>query len=103
MLCTVTADISSSSENINSMARVSRLSSRFLWLWKNVSREPALNFHLGSEEKSALLFQYHYHSHESNAYIHVSESDWGLAEILLGVWFQMYHYEHQKYYLHNFA
>ena len=33
MLCTATADISSWSENINSTARVSRLSFRFLWLW----------------------------------------------------------------------
>ena len=33
MLCTATADISSSSENINSTVRVSRLSFRFLWLW----------------------------------------------------------------------
>ena len=35
MLCTATPDISSSSENINSAARVSRLSFRFLWLWVN--------------------------------------------------------------------
>ena len=32
MLCTATPDISSSSENINSTARVSRQSFRFLWL-----------------------------------------------------------------------
>ena len=32
MLCTATPDISSSSENINSKVRVSRLSFRFLWL-----------------------------------------------------------------------
>ena len=33
MLCTATPDISSSSKNINSTAGVSRLSSRYLWLW----------------------------------------------------------------------
>ena len=33
MLCTATPDISSSSKNINSTARVFRLSFRFLWLW----------------------------------------------------------------------
>ena len=33
MLCTTTSDISRSTENINSTARVSRLSFRFLWLW----------------------------------------------------------------------
>ena len=33
LLCTVTSDISSSSKNINSTTRVSRLSFRFLWLW----------------------------------------------------------------------
>ena len=35
MLCTATPDIWSSSENMNSTARVSRLSFRVLWLWKN--------------------------------------------------------------------
>ena len=38
MLCTTTQDISSSSENINISARVSRLSFRFLWLWLYLSR-----------------------------------------------------------------
>ena len=33
MLCTATPDIFSSSKNINSTDRVSRLSFRFLWLW----------------------------------------------------------------------
>ena len=33
MLCTATPDISSSSKNFNSAARVSRLSFCFLWLW----------------------------------------------------------------------
>ena len=33
MLFTATPDISTSSENINSTARVFRLSFRFLWLW----------------------------------------------------------------------
>ena len=33
MHCTATPDISSSSENMNSTACVSRLSFRFLWLW----------------------------------------------------------------------
>ena len=37
ILYTVTPDISSSSQNINSTARVSRLSFRFLWLWFNLS------------------------------------------------------------------
>ena len=51
---------------------------------------------LGSGEKSALLFQYHYHSHimdleylESNALICDLEGDWGLTTIALGVWFHM--------------
>ena len=35
MFCTANPDIWSSSENINSTARVSRLSFRFLWLWIN--------------------------------------------------------------------
>ena len=35
MLCTTTRDIISSSENINSTARVSRVFFSFLWLWKN--------------------------------------------------------------------
>ena len=33
MLCTATPDISSSSKNINSTTRVSRISFCFLWLW----------------------------------------------------------------------
>ena len=33
LLCTATPDISRSTENINSTARVSRLSFRLLWLW----------------------------------------------------------------------
>ena len=44
--------------------------------------------------KSALLFQYHYHTHkidleylENIAYICDCEGDWGLDAILLGVWF----------------
>ena len=33
--CTATPETSSSSENINNTARVSRLSFRFLWIWYN--------------------------------------------------------------------